>query len=764
MHPYGSRDSDVANTTVPEGQLTTRTAADPPHVGLLSRLSGACARHGWRTVIAWIVAVVAIAGAASAFGGTLVDEFSIPNSDAQRATDLLKERFPARAGDSLQVVFATDSGTLRSPEARRGVQAVLAQARDSPEVRIVGSPYGAGGALGADGTIGYADVQYAVKASDVEVDHITDLERRARAAAEPAGLQVQFGGPVAARAEQSGTSTSELVGLVVAVIVLVIALGSIAAMLLPVGTALLAVGLGMLLITLGAALTSLNTITPTLATMIGLGVGIDYALFIVTRFRQALHDGMPAPRAAAHAASTAGRAVVFAGVTVAVAIGGLLIIGLPFITYMGLGAALTVLIAVLLAVTLLPAVLSLLGHRIDRWRPPLVRRHDASEASRRASWAARWAAFVVRRPWRTGGVATLILLALATPILTLQLGSSDAGSNPASSTTRRAYDLLSEGFGPGFNGPLVIAVAQGRDTGAAAELAAALRTTPGVAAVPAPAVNADGSAAVVTAIPTTSPQSAATADLVHRLRGDVVPTALRGTGASAYVGGQTAAFEDIASQMSSRLGWFLLVVVGIIFTLITMSFRSVVVALKAVLTTALSTAAAFGILVAVFQHGWGAGALGVDRTGPIESFLPAIMFAIVFGLATDYEVFLMSRIREEHAAGRSAQEAILEGMAGVGRVVVAAALIMGAVFLSFMLGGERTIMEFGLALGSAILIDAFITRLTIVPALLRVLGERAWYMPRRLDRILPRLTIEPPAAAPAPAQAPGRLTPEAERG
>jgi RND superfamily putative drug exporter len=742
-------------------------ASDPPvRPGALSRLAHACAAHGWRTIAVWLVAIVAVFGAAQTLGGPLVDQFSLPGSDTQRATDLLQSRFPARSGDSAQMVFAVPSGRLDRGGARAALEDALARARAVPGVVSVSDPLAAGsGQLSENGRVAYADAQFSTPAVDVNTASVRSMEDQARAAAAAGGVQVEFGGAVIANAQPPGTSTSELIGIGVAIVILLIMLGSAVAMSLPIAMAITSVGIGISLITLAAGTWTFNTITPTLATMIGLGVGIDYSLFIVTRFRQALHDGRSPVDAATTAASTAGRAVIFAGVTVAISISALAILGLDFITKMGLGAAVTVAVAVVAAVTLLPAILGLLGHRIDRGRLPFMRRRDESEAARERSAVARFGRFVTRRPAIVAGLATTFLILLALPAITVHLGSSDAGSNPPSTTTRKAYDLLAEGFGPGFNGPLLVAVDQTSDHGAASRVARALRATPGVASVAAPALNKAGDTAVVTAYPSTSPQSQQTAELVHTLRDRVLPAALGGTGAVAYVGGQTAAFEDIASILQGRQLIFLGVVIGIIFLLITMAFRSVVVALKASLTTALSALAAFGVLVAVFQHGWGAGLIGVDGTGPIESFLPVIIFAILFGLSTDYEVFIMSRIREAHVAGRSSRDSIDHGIAAIGRVVVACALIMCAVFFSFLLGDERAIKEFGLGLGVAIAIDAFIVRLMIVPAVLQMLGDRAWYMPGWLDRIIPRITIEAPAerpvAGPAPA-APGAPVAEAE--
>lgn len=720
----------------------------PARPGALSRFVRACANHAWRTIAVWIVVIIGIFGAAGTVGGQLVDQFSLPGSDSQKAVDLLDTRFPARSGDPAQMVFAVDSGRLDQGEARAAVLAAVAAAEKVPGVVSASDPFAAGSdAVSENGRIGYSTVQFSQPAVDVPKDSVTQLEDTARAAAEAGGVQTEFGGPVIANAEPPTTGVSELIGILVAIVILLVMLGAAVAMSLPIVLAITSVGLGISLITLAAGVWTFNTITPTLATMIGLGVGIDYSLLIVTRFRQALHDGEIPVEAATIAASTAGRAVIFAGITVAISISALALLGLDFITKMGLGASVTVLVAVMAAVTLLPAILAKLGHRVDKGRLPFLKHRDDSEAARQRSATARFGRWVTRRPWITGGTAVVFLLILAIPVFTVQLGSSDAGSNPEGTTTRKAYDLLAEGFGPGFNGELLVAVDQKPGSGAADRVVSALEDTPGIASVQAPAINKAGDTAVIIAYPTTSPQSATTASLVHHLRDDVLPQTLDGTGARAYVGGQTAAYEDIAAILQTRQLVFLVVVIGIIFVLIAMAFRSIVVAAKAALTTALSALAAFGVLIAVFQHGWGASIFGIDSTGPIESFLPVIVFAILFGLSTDYEVFIMSRIREEHVAGSDARTAIARGVAANGRVIVACALIMCSVFFSFLLGDERTIKEFGLGLGVAIAIDAFIVRLIIVPAVLQILGERAWYMPRWADRLLPNITIEPPHTA-----------------
>ena len=739
--------------------MSSAEPTGPARPGVLTRVVHACAAHGWRTVIAWIIIIVAIFGAAGTVGGTLVDQFSLPGSDSQKAVDLLDSRFPARSGDAAQMVFAVPAGSSVSEgRAKAAIQDAVAEAKKVPGVVGASDPFAPGSTqVSKNDRVAYSDVQFSETAVDVPKDSVTQLQDSATAAAKAGGVQVEFGGPVIANAEPPTTGISELIGILVAIVILLVVLGSAVAMSLPIVLAITAVGLGLSLINLFANFWTFNNITPTLATMIGLGVGIDYSLLIVTRFRQSLHDGHEPVDAATIAASTAGRAVIFAGVTVAISMSALALLGLDFITKMGLGAAVTVLVAVAAAVTLLPAVLGLLGHKIDRWRLGFLKYRDDSEATRNNSGTARFGRFVTRRPWVTGGAALAFLLILAIPVFTVQLGSSDAGSNPEGTTTRKAYDLLAEGFGPGFNGPLLIALDQKAGSDAAAKAEAALRETPGIASVVAPAINPAGNTAVITAYPTTSPQSADTASLVHRLRDDVLPQTLAGTGAIAHVGGQTAAYEDIAAILQTRQIVFLLVVIGIIFVLIAMAFRSIVVAAKAAITTALSALAAFGVLIAVFQHGWGASLLGIDSTGPIESFLPVIVFAILFGLSTDYEVFIMSRIREEYVGGRSARDSIDHGVAAIGRVVVACALIMCSVFFSFLLGDERTIKEFGLGLGVAIAIDAFVVRLVLVPAVLQILGDRAWYMPRWAEKVLPRITIEPPAEAPAGPRPPATL-------
>jgi len=706
----------------------------------LTRLVRGCAEHPWRTLGAWLVVIVAILFSSAAFGGRLVNETSIPGSDSQHAVDLLKKQFPERAGDAARIVFSSDTA-LTDSEGHRVVAAAQEAAREIPGVISVGDPYAQkGGALSKDGRIGFFEAQFDKPARELDESLIEEIEPDVRDAVGATPIEVEFGGPVI-EAKPVDSHTSDVLGFGAAVVILLLVLGTAVAMAVPITLALVSVGLGMSILTIAAAFTDFNTITPILAVMIGLGVAIDYALFIVMRFRQELAKGTAPVEAAVKAGSTAGRAVIFAGTTVAISISGLALVGIPFVAKMGYGTAIAVIVAVCTAVTLLPALLAKIGHRIDRLRLPMPKPRRASSEG---GAVARVAAFVERNPKKVVLATLAAILTMSVPVLSLNMGTADAGTNPADTTTRKAYDLLAEGFGPGFNGPLLVAVDQRDDSGAAGELTKAFRSTQGVAAVTDPTLNESGDTAQIAIYPSTSPQSSETADLVHTVRDDVIPAALAGSTAHAYVGGQTASNEDVASKLISRFSIFLLFIVGITCLVLTMAFRSIVIALKAVLATSLSALAAFGALVAVFQWGWLQALVGLDQTGPTASYLPVIVLSILFGLSMDYEVFLASRIREEYVKGGNARRAVTSGVAGVGRVIFAAAIIMGVVFWAFVLTDDRTVKSFGLGLGVAILIDALVVRMLLVPAVMHLLGDKAWYMPRWLDRVLPRLTIEAP--------------------
>ena len=719
--------------------------------GLLARIARTQATHPKRTVFGGLFLFILICFLA--FGplkGTLENKFVIPGSDAQKATDVLKSKFGARNGAILQVVFAADSGKLDTPERRAALNDALRLAGKEKYVTNVSGPF-------ADNDqrlskthpgIGYAEVQFSKDGFQLTRSKIVSLEDHMTARLSQAGIRTEYTGDADQPPPEQGAS--EALGILVALIVLLIVFRTFVAAGVPILFAGVSVLTAFALLFLLANLTDFNTITPILVSMIGIGVGVDYTLFIVTRFRQALHDGMPPREAAAYASATAGRAVIFAGVTVAISITGLAVIGIPFITKLGLGGALGVLTAVVYATFLLPGLLALIGHRIDRLKVPFLRESDDSEATRSKTLMGRWGAFTVRHSGALLIGAIVLLLLLALPVLGTRLGTADASTASKSTTGRQAYDLLTTGFGAGFNGPIPIVVDQGSDKQAAQRVYLAARQLPksSAAFVQKPIYNKGKDVALVVISPATKPQDAKTDDLIDTLRTVTVPKALGDSEARAYVSGQNAAFIDISNRIYERAPWFLLYIIGVTVIVLSMAFRSLVIAFKAAITTLISATIGFAVLTAVFKMGHGLNLIGLDRTGPIESFVPPIAFAILFGLSMDYEVFLMSRIREEHIHGKVTRDAVRDGVAAIGRVVFAAAIIMSAVFFAFMLAPDRISKEFGLLLAVAILCDALIMRLTVVPALLTQLGERSWYIPRWLDKVLPNITIEPPTERP----------------
>jgi len=725
--------------------------------GLLARIATAQATHPKRTVFGGLGFFILICFLA--FGplrGTLENKFVIPGSDVQTASDVLKDRFGARNGAVLQVVMNAPEGQrLDSADRQAAIAAALAVARKADSATDVKSPFDDENQRlsTTDPRIGYAEVQFSKDGFQLSRTKILDLEKQITDKLSAVGVATEYTGDAEQAPPEQGAS--ELIGFAVALLVLLLVFRTLVAAAVPIVFALVSVGTAFALLFLLANLTDFNTITPILISMIGIGVGIDYTLFIVTRFRQALHDGMPPQLAAAYASSTAGRAVIFAGVTVAISITGLAVIGIPFITKLGMGGALGVLTAVCYATFVLPGLLALLGHRVDRLKVPFVKEADESEAAQERSWLGRWGRFTTSHPGATLIVSGIVLLILAAPVLGTRLGIADASTAPKDSTARKAYDLLAKGFGPGFNGPIPVVVVQNDDSQAAQKVYDAAKQLPKaeVAFVQAPILNDKKDVGLVMISPSTAPQAAATDDLINKLRDTTVPGALEGSAAKAYVSGQNAAFIDIGERIFSRTPWFLLYIIGVTFIVLAMAFRSVVIALKAAITTLISAIVGFGVLTWVAKMGHGIGLIGLDRTGPIESFVPPIAFAILFGLSMDYEVFLMSRIREEHIHGKTTIPAVRSGVAAIGRVVFAAAIIMSSVFFAFLLTPDRVSKEFGLLLAVAILVDALIMRLTVVPAFLALLGERSWAMPAWLDRILPKLTIEPPVDGPQ--QVPG---------
>jgi RND superfamily putative drug exporter len=574
------------------------------------------------------------------------------------------------------------------------------------------------------------------------------VQEAVREAVEPAGIQVEFNGDAEFPPIEQGTQ--ELLGLLAALIVLLIVFRTFTAAGIPIALAIVALITAFLLLFILAGFTSINTVTPLLVSMIGLGVGIDYSLLIVTRFRQLLHEGLSPRDAAAEAGASAGRATLFAGLTVAISVTGLAFFGLDFVTKLGIGSALGVLTTVLIANSLLIAVLAKLGHKVDRLKVPFLRQIDDSESARERTLVARWGRWVTSHAKPVFWVLLVLGILLASSSGLVRLGASDQGTQPTDQTARRAYDLLAEGFGPGFNGPIPIVVDVNGDEEAPQRVYDGVRDLEGVASAGEPQFNDAKTVAIVFVTPDSAPQDEATGELVDRLRGEVVPAATENSEAVVYVSGLNAAFKDIGDRIYERLPLFLLYVIGVTFIVLAMAFRSIVVSLTAAITTLLSAFVGFGVLTLVIQEGYLLSLTGLDRTGPIETFVPPIAFAILFGLSMDYMVFLMSRIREEHVHGLKTRDAIEHGIAAIGRVVVAAAIIMGTVFAAFILTSDRISKEFGLLLAVAIITDALIVKMTLVPAFFTLLGEKTWYMPRWLDKILPNITIEPPHDGTAP--------------
>jgi RND superfamily putative drug exporter len=727
-----------------------RAAHERLSTGALSRWARACASHPWRVVVAWIGIVALLIALVATVGGSLRDEFEIPGSDTQRATDLIESQFASEQGAVLNVVFAAPEGQrLDTPERKAAIEKAIARLR-SPEFKpsegkagleSVGDPFSKD-TFSKNGRIAYAEAQFDQTIEDKDRSQVVAVEDAVREDVEPAGVTVEYNGEAEFPPVEQGTS--EMLGLLAAIIVLLIVFRTFVAMLIPIVLAITAVATAFLLLFILAGLTDINTITPILVSMIGIGVGIDYSLFIVTRFRQLLHEGLSPADAAAEAGSSAGRAVLFAGLTVGISVTGLAFFGLDFVTKLGIGSALGVLTTVLIANSLLLAVLRLLGHKIDRLKVPFLKPIEDTEEAREKTLVARWGRFVTGHAAPVFVVLLLVGLALAGTSALVRLGAADQGTESTAQTSRRAYDLLAAGFGPGFNGPIPIVVDMNGDRQAAQRIYDDVQGLPGVASVRKPQLNDKKTVGIVFVTPTSAPQDEATDNLVDRLRNDVVPKATGGSDAIAYVSGQTAAFKDIADRILQRLPLFLLYIIGVTFIVLAMAFRSIVVSATAAVTTIMSAFVGFGVLGLVVQEGHLLGLTGLDRTGPIETFVPPIAFAILFGLSMDYMVFIMSRIREEHVHGLPTKEAVEHGIAAIGRVVVAAALIMSTVFAAFILSADRVPKEFGLLLAVAILTDALIVRMTLVPAFLTLLGEKSWYIPGWLDRLLPNVTIEPP--------------------
>jgi RND superfamily putative drug exporter len=705
-----------------------------------------CYRHRLVVLLLWVGALFGLGAAGSAAGTNYADVFSLPDTDSKSAYDLMQKAFPERAGDTDTVVWKVDEGSVRDESVRSRIEPALNEIGAMKGVGEVASPYGDRGAaqISEDGRIAYAQVTFAEQANGVPKDLVQGVVDTAQGA-ERAGLEVELGGQAIMRVQEPPTGTAELVGVGAAAIVLFLAFGSLFAMLLPILIAVFGVGTGLFSTQLLSHVTNVPELASLLSTLIGLGVGIDYALFIVTRHRRGILRGADPEESAVTALNTSGRAVLFAGGTVCIALAGMLVTNLRFLDGVVIGTSLTVVLSVLAAVTLLPAMLGILGHRVlsRRQRRKLAdggtsRSSEAesgggAEGDRPSGLAARWSASVERRPRSVALLALVAMAVLALPVLSLRLGTIDQGNDEASTTTRKAYDLLAEGFGPGFNGPLQVVV-NGDGTDA---LVATIRDTEGVAqAVSAPPANG---VTVIQVVPTTSPQAVETDRLIDTLRDEVIVDA----GVEAHVGGVTAVSKDFASVTADRLPLFIATIIGLGFLLLLVAFRSLVVPLTAALMNLIAAAASFGVLAAIFQWGWGLDLLGLGKEGPIAAFLPIIMLSLLFGLSMDYQVFLVSRMHEEWVHTKDNARAVRVGLAETSRVINSAALIMVCVFLAFVLSGDYGAAMAGVGLAAAVALDAFILRTALVPAAMHLIGKANWWLPAWLEKRLPHLAVEP---------------------
>jgi RND superfamily putative drug exporter len=713
----------------------------PPPRGRLDRLADLAFRRRRAVVAVWVVALIA-AFAGVGLAGDWSADYSTPGSESRAAAGLLQERFPQSSPDTVDMVWQAPSGAGSAAMRERidrlaaGADRLEGIGRAAPVGRTDISPDGTIGVL----RIPLTELPGAIPDSTGEAL----IEQAQRASGD--GVRIELGGQLIANA-QEGEISSEMVGLAIAAFVLLLTFGSIVAAGLPLATALFGLGVSSALIGVLAAVMDVPDWAPALASMLGIGVGIDYALLIVTRYRTALAAGLAPREAVADSISTAGRSVLIAGTTVVISLLGLLLMGLPYLYGAAVATIISVLIVMAASVTLVPSLMAMAGRRIDRFHVPGTNRPIADPAR---TPAARWGSAVQRRPLVAAVAGVIVLLVLASPFAGLRLGFPDRGNDAADTTTRQAYELVSQGFGPGANGPLLLA-AETRTAGerdAMTRLADELRGERGVASVGAPVNSEDGRATMLTVMPRTAPQDAATEDLIHHLRDHVLP----GAGADVKVGGATAAFIDQSEATAERLPLFIGGVIGLSFLLLLVSFRSLVVAVKAAAMTLLSIGAAYGMVAFLAEGGWAGQLIGIDTETPVPPYIPVIMFAVLFGLSMDYEVFLLSRVREEYLAGRDTSSAVTTGLARTARVITAAALIMVAVFGAFALSSDVSLKLIGIGLATAVLVDATIVRMVLVPAVMQLLGDRSWWLPRWLDRVIPEANLDGPAApAPAPA-------------
>jgi putative drug exporter of the RND superfamily len=711
-------------------------------LGVVARIAAWTTRHRGRVLLAGVIVLVVAVALFKSAGNDFSNSLTLPGTQSQAAVNALQRDFPQRAGDQDQIVFATAHGSVTSAATKARIASALTQVTHLPHVVSVASPYTSAGAhqISPDHTVAFATVTFDEQARSLPVAAINKVISTAQAA-HTGSLQVELGGQAIEHAKKPSLGSATLIGLLAAMIILLITFGSFIAMGLPIITALLGLGVGISLAGLISHVTQIPDFATELAAMIGLGVGIDYALFIVTRFRENRQHGDSVDVAVTQAMDTAGRAVLFAGATVILALLGQLVLGVGLLSGLAIASALVVLTTLLTTLTVLPALLSRFGDRIGRRSSRLSR--SPRPAGRLSGAWLRWSHAIARHPWRGVITGLIVMLGLAVPALSLRSGTSDAGNDPTSQTSRHAYDLITRGFGAGHNGPLqvVIRLPHRDDTAAVTAVTRALHAQHDVASVAAAQISPAGTTALINAYPRSSPQSAATTSLVNHLRDAVLPQVQHATASHVLVGGATASAVDFSHVLSTKLALFIGIVLILSAILLALVFRSLIVPLQAAVMNLLSIGASLGVIVAIFQWGWLGGLLGVTP-GPIESFIPEVLFAIVFGLSMDYEVFIVSRIHEEWVRSHDASAAVHHGMATTGRLITAAAAIMICVFASFALGDIRDVKLFGISMASAVFLDAFVVRSLLLPSVLQLLGPRTWWMPDWLSRRTPRISID----------------------
>jgi RND superfamily putative drug exporter len=714
---------------------------------LLERWARLTYRRRGTVIAAWGAALVVLVFGMVRFGGEMSSDFSLPGSESQKALDLLEDNYPARAAAEADLTIKDERG-VETQEVRDVAERTINDLKALEHVAEIESPYDNPAYISEDGTVARAVIRFTGTQDDIGVGEIEDVlsvieKIQAEESSKEQGVIVEVSGDAVYFNEQPEFG-SEMLGMLAAVVILLVAFGSVVAMGLPILSAIVGLMSGFAVIGLGANFFDFPEFAPQFAAMIGIGVGIDYALLVVTRFREGLHTGNSVEDSVVIAVTTAGKSVIFAGLVVALAFLGLFVVGMPFVAMLGTSGAIVVILAVLIATTITPAALSIVGHRIDSWKVPFL--HQTEGVDEQSNWY-KLARRIQRNPVPFAVVSAGILIAMALPIIRMDLGFTDAGNGSTELHSRRGYDILAEGFGPGFNGPILAVVDISEGGAETLETAREqISRDQNVASVAPPFYNegdaANSNTAIFQIFPKTKPQADETTDLVNRLRDDYLP-GLETSGAEYSLTGSTAFNVDAATQIQSRMPLLFLGVIGLSFLLLTAVFRSVIIALKAAIMNLLSIGAAYGVVVAIFQLGWGGSLIGVDK-GPVEVFLPMMMFAVLFGLSMDYEVFLISRIREEYLRSGNTPDAVANGLTATARVITAAAAIMVTVFLAFVLGPDRIIKQFGIGLATAIFVDATIVRIFLVPSTMELLKEWNWWMPRWLDRLLPNINVEGP--------------------